>query len=93
MKMFNQAKQIVEGHLNEITGNNQSLSEKRLEICKRCPLYKDAFGGQCNPRYWLNPETGDVSTYRRGDNYYKGCGCRLQAKTRVVKAKCPAKKW
>lgn len=33
-------------------------------ICKQCPLYKDAFGGQCNPRYWLNPETGDVYTYK-----------------------------
>ena len=83
---------IVSGHINEVLGLNEDVSEKRIEICKKCPLYKNVLGGQCNSRLWLNPETGEVSNRER-DGFFKGCGCRLQAKTRVLRAKCPANKW
>lgn len=43
----------------------------------------------CNSRLWLNVETGDVSTNAR-PGYQNGCGCRLNAKTRLVNAHCPA---
>ena len=46
----------------------------------------------CNMRLWLNPETGDVSTEKK-DGYYRGCGCRLRAKTTLSRENCPARKW
>lgn len=83
---------IINGHVNELLGLNKNISETRLAICKRCPLYTSKFGGLCNNRLWLNTETGDVSiSYKEG--YVKGCGCRLNAKTTLAREKCPAGKW
>ena len=49
---------IVRGHANELFKLNQDISETRLQICEKCPLYKkNVLGGLCNPRLWLNPET------------------------------------
>ena len=84
--------QIVHGHVNEVLGLNENIKEKRMKICLKCPLYKDTLGGICNSKLWLNPKTGDVSTEQE-DGYYRGCGCRLQAKTTLATATCPAKKW
>ena len=83
---------IVKGHINEVLGLNVDLKAKRLEICHKCPIFKDILGGMCNSQLWLNPFTGDISTEQK-DGYYRGCGCRLQAKTTLVTAKCPAHKW
>jgi len=83
---------IIHGHVNEVLGLNEDIKEKRLEICTKCPLYKDTLGGICNSELWLDPKTGDVSTEQE-DGYYRGCGCRLQAKTTLATASCPAKKW
>jgi hypothetical protein len=83
---------IVKGHVNEVLGLNDDLKEKRMKICLKCPLYKDTLGGICNSNLWLNPKTGDVSTEQE-NGYYRGCGCRLQAKTTLSTASCPAKKW
>lgn len=69
-----------------------SVQSVRLEICKECPLYKDVYGGQCNPRLWLNPKTGEVSTTSK-EGFYKGCGCALQFKTANPDNVCPALKW
>lgn len=84
--------QIVHGHVNEVLGLNEDIKEKRMKICHKCPLYKDILGGICNSNLWLNPKTGEVSTEQE-DNYYRGCGCRLQAKTTLITASCPAHKW
>lgn len=54
--------QIVKGHMNELLGLNKDISEERLKVCYSCPLYSTKFGGLCNNRLWLNPNTGDVST-------------------------------
>ena len=83
---------IVKGHINEVLGLYEDISQKRLAVCKKCPLYKTTYGGQCNAKLWLDPNTGDVSLEEK-DGYYKGCGCRLLAKTRVPEAHCPALKW
>ena len=83
---------IVTGHLNEVLSLNQDISEPRMRICLKCPLYSPKHGGMCNMRLWLNPETGDVSTEKK-DGYYRGCGCRLRAKTTISKESCPARKW
>lgn len=83
---------IIQGHWNEITGHNQDISQNRLSICYSCPIYSNRFGGLCNDKLWLNPNTGDVSTVKK-EKYKNGCGCRLQAKTRLPDAKCPLGKW
>lgn len=83
---------IVKGHINEALGLNKDLSKERMKICYSCPLYSDKFGGMCNNRLWLNQLTGDVSTVRK-PGYENGCGCRLQAKTKLPNAVCPLGKW
>lgn len=49
-------------------------------------------GGICNPNLYIHPDTEDVSINPK-DGYVKGCGCRLQAKTRLIEAKCIINKW
>ena len=49
-------------------------------------------GGICNPHLYIHPDTEDVSVYEK-PGYIKGCGCRLQAKTRLIDAKCIINKW
>ncbi len=83
---------IVQGHVNEMLGLNTNLAEARLKICKECPLYSTRLGGICNPRLYLNPDNGDVSTEKK-DGYVKGCACRLSAKTSVVSERCVVGKW
>lgn len=83
---------IVTGHLNEVLGLNKDISEPRLRICKKCPLYTPRLGGMCNMRLWLNPETRDVSPEAK-DDYFRGCGCRVEAKATIAKERCPAGKW
>ena len=87
--------QIIDGHIKEALGVNQSLSEKRLDICEICPIFSrknKTIGGVCSSYLYLNPVTNEISTvYKKG--YFKGCGCRLNAKTRLKNQKCPAGKW
>lgn len=85
-------KDILQGHFNEIVGNNVSLKEKRLAICRACPIYKDSLGGVCNHALWLNPNTNEVRT-SAAPGFFRGCGCRLQAKTTLPGSFCPARKW
>ena len=83
---------IIEGHANELLGLNENISEKRLQICKQCPIYSQRWGGTCNDRLWINPETNEVSANPK-DGYVRGCGCRLPAKTTLPYATCIAGKW
>lgn len=86
---------IVEGHVNELINKNEDLSEMRMKICKACPLYKDDLfaGPMCNNKLYLNTTNlTDVSREPR-IGYQKGCGCRLNAKTRLEHRHCPVKKW
>ena len=53
-------KDIVKGHVNELLGLNKDISRVRMDICRRCPLFLNELGGICNPRLYLNVETGDV---------------------------------
>ena len=87
-------KGIVQGHYNQVMKVNQNVSGERLEICNNCPLCNKIFDYAwiCNPRLWIDPKTGEVSTkYIHG--YRKGCGCNLKAKTTLPRAKCPGEKW
>lgn len=83
---------IVQGHANELFNINNEISKKRLKICYSCPLYFKRLGGVCNNKLWLNVITGDVSTTKK-DGYVRGCGCRVNAKTRLPNAVCPTGKW
>ena len=29
---------IVNGHLNELLGNNEEIAKARIRICKKCPI-------------------------------------------------------
>ena len=85
--------EIIKGHLNEALESNKDLSEERLTICKDCPLFKKkSYGMTCNANLYLNPETNETS-FRPKPGFYKGCGCRLKAKTTLEDAHCPAYKW
>lgn len=84
---------ILEGHTNELLGLNKNISEARLNICKKCPLYKITLAGPlCNNKLWLDVNTGDVSLNNK-PGYKQGCGCRLNAKTTLPYASCPVGKW
>lgn len=84
--------QIIKGHVNELLGINKDISKERLEICYKCPIYTKHLGGICNSSLWFNPKNNDVIAHQE-DGYVRGCGCRLQAKTKLKDAHCPAKKW
>jgi hypothetical protein len=86
--------QIVEGSYNNLTNKKEELYNERMKICRECKLMKmkGAFGEICNPRLYLNPDTNEVSKTPQ-EGFYRGCGCVLGSKTRVLRAKCPAKKW
>lgn len=83
---------IIKGHVNEVLNKNGDISKQRMQICLECPIYSTRFGGQCNGKLYLNPKTNDISLERK-QGYFKGCNCRLNAKTRIKAEKCPAGKW
>ncbi len=83
---------IVKGHIKELVKSGEELYKERIQICYKCPLYSKKFGGLCNNKLWLDLETGDVIDYYV-KGYKRGCGCRLQAKTRLEDSKCPIGKW
>ena len=85
--------QIIKGHVYELFNNEEELSKARLDICSKCPLLKKGkYGLVCNPNLFLDPETDETSAVSK-EGYIRGCGCRLQAKSRLAEATCPANKW
>ena len=92
-----QAKQIVVGHINESLKLEEKLYAERKPICDKCKLktISTILGIKteiCNPDLYLNPKTNETSKYYK-EGYYSGCGCRLEASTRVKDKECPAGKW
>lgn len=84
---------IIRGHAKELVGINQPLADYRLSICKGCPLYIDtAIGVLCNRYLYLNKDTNETSRLPK-EGYIRGCGCRLDAKTRNEDDSCVADKW
>lgn len=83
---------ILKGHAKELLNINENLAKERMAICKKCPLYLPELGGLCNPKLWLNPETNQTSDIPMF-GWIKGCGCRLEAKTRNEHNHCSAYKW
>lgn len=86
-------KQIVSGHIKELTKQENDLYESRIRICRQCPLYtKTSFGPICDSKKCVNPETNEVKTYPES-GYICGCSCRLEAALRLKNKKCNLNKW
>lgn len=90
---FNQVGQIVIGHFKEITNKENELYEKRIKICKTCPLYTNSsLGPICDSKKCWNDKINSLELLPNKNNKC-GCGCRLNAKTRLVEAECVLNKW
>lgn len=91
---MSQITDILKGHLNELTGANEDLSETRLNICRECPLFKDTinWGPMCDSSKYIS-EDGEQWSLIPLPGYVKGCGCRLRAKTRIPNISCIVGKW
>jgi hypothetical protein len=84
---------IAKGHINEVFNINEDLQEQRLAICRECPIcVQSAFGLLCDDEKWIHPETNDVLLFP-ADEYVRGCGCRLSAKTTLRDNHCIINKW
>ena len=85
---------IGKGHALELIGANKNFAEERLKICRACPIYTNnrLLGEVCNSKLYLNPKTDEIS-FTPKEGYVKGCGCRLNAKTRLDYMHCIAGKW
>ena len=69
------------------------LVEKRLEICKKCPLYKeDEFGSVCDSGKYISRDGTDWS-YLPKKGYVKGCNCRLEHKAKHPSNHCIIQLW
>ena len=65
--------------------------EKRLEICKQCPIYSP-INDTCNSKLWINPNNNLISTTQRA-GYIRGCGCHIKYKVKNKASQCIAGKW
>lgn len=66
----------------------------RMEICKKCPLYKvDQFYGPiCDSGKYIK-EDGSEWSYSKKPGFVKGCGCHLKQKAKNKIAHCIIGKW
>lgn len=69
-------------------------AEKRMEICKQCPLYYEGpLGPICNPRKYLNEKDLTTTSDRPMLGYKRGCGCMLNRKVQNAESRCTVGKW
>ena len=87
-------KNIANGFYNFILNKEEELYKERIEICRKCKLFKNdkILGDVCNEKLYLNPDTDKISKIEL-PGYGKGCGCVLEAKCRVRNARCSVNKW
>lgn len=86
-----QVGEIATGYTNYLLGREQELSEKRMAICRECPLYnKDT--DRCDSKRGINTKTGEL-VYLPGKDVVMGCSCKLAAKTKSPSSKCPRGIW
>lgn len=90
---------IIEGHLNNtldkvgmLPEDTKALGDIRFEKCERCDTTP-------HPASPPSPEgegkRSDVffGPGLRAGRFCNSCGCDMQAKTKVVDAKCPIGRW
>lgn len=73
------------------------LRQERMEICKKCPLYKeDSFYGViCNNAKYIkiNEDGSESTSYFPRSGYTRGCGCNLHKSVANPKKHCIVNKW
>lgn len=81
------------GHVSQCLEAEKNRSEKRLEICKKCPLFTNdpVRGYICDSMKYVDANGNPQSM--PGNNAKSGCGCRLQSKTRIITESCVLGKW
>jgi len=84
---------IIEGHFNELKSlfieDENIIFSSRENICNNCPMKS---GNNCDSNKYINTRTKEIATYQK-EGYIKGCGCRLSAKQKAKKSRCPAGFW
>jgi hypothetical protein len=86
-------KQIAQGWAKKMLRQGEHLYNKRIVICRQCPLYNDnptLLKEVCDAHRCVDPITLKVSY---DDNAVCGCGCELSAALRLENKKCVLKKW
>ena len=88
MSDFKQIGQIIEGHFNKyldkagmLPDDTKKLGELRFADCLLCASL---------PHPQKKNENGPGL---RDDKYCNSCGCDMEAKTKVITAKCPIGRW
>ena len=75
----------------------EDLKVSRMEICKKCPLYKEDsfYGAICNNAKYIkvNEDGTEQSSYFPRAGYTRGCGCNLAKSVANPKKHCIVKKW
>ena len=85
--------QIIKGHINEITNQEDDLYKSRIKICQSCPLFTEtAVGPVCDSKKCYDPKTEKTTTYPTQGSIC-GCGCRLGAALRIKNKTCNMNKW
>lgn len=69
----------------------ESNYEKRMSICRECPLFKKQYNGnhRCDGGKYMNPETKETS-YLPKKGFVRGCNCVCEVKSRNPNASCVA---
>ncbi len=91
---FEQVGQIVEGWTKAMVNIDQEMSNKRVAICKNCPLYDPSsiLGAVCSSKKCYNPNTNELKQVPE-QGFICGCGCVIDKASRVKNKKCVLNKW
>ena len=86
--------QIAEGWAKDIVKAEQELHDKRMKICRECPLFDEngLLGPTCSSKRCYNTKTNSVELYPSSDTIC-GCGCVMEKASRVKSKKCVLGKW
>lgn len=74
---------------------NEELYNKRLDICRNCPLGLETMHGLiCNPKLYINKEDKTSVSKVPKMGYVKGCSCNItNGKAKQEYGKCIVDKW
>ena len=88
---FDQIGDIVEGYTNYALGKEDDLYEKRIKICRQCPLYNKEKDKCDSKKCWdkINKKLVDYP----GKDIICGCGCIMSKAGRATSKKCVLGKW
>lgn len=88
---WQQIKDIAEGWTNYALDRESELSEIRMKVCRKCPLYNNE-NDRCDASRCINVKTGKMEM-GPGKDIVCGCNCYVSKKSRVLNAKCVLNKW